>query len=80
MSSSLSPLAGFRNLHLDDQMTLLQCSWLFLMCFSLGWRSYQQCNGNMLCFAPDMVINEYVAIPRHRRCSQGAAQFVALMR
>lgn len=42
-------------------MTLLQCSWLFLMCFSLGWRSYQQCNGNMLCFAPDMVINEYVA-------------------
>lgn len=52
--------SGFRNLHLDDQMTLLQCSWLFLMCFSLGWRSYQQCNGNMLCFAPDMVINEYV--------------------
>ncbi|XP_075888981.1 glucocorticoid receptor [Nelusetta ayraudi] len=51
-------LPGFRNLHLDDQMTLLQCSWLFLMCFGLGWRSYQQCNGNMLCFAPDMVINE----------------------
>ncbi|XP_026862927.2 glucocorticoid receptor isoform X1 [Electrophorus electricus] len=51
-------LPGFRNLHLDDQMTLLQCSWLFLMSFSLGWRSYQQCNGNMLCFAPDLVINE----------------------
>lgn len=49
---------GFRNLHLDDQMTLLQCSWLFLMSFSLGWRSYEQCNGNMLCFAPDLVINE----------------------
>ncbi|XP_012711750.1 glucocorticoid receptor [Fundulus heteroclitus] len=51
-------LPGFRNLHLDDQMTLLQCSWLFLMSFGLGWRSYQQCNGNMLCFAPDLVVNE----------------------
>ncbi|KAL2077543.1 hypothetical protein ACEWY4_027047 [Coilia grayii] len=51
-------LPGFRNLHLDDQMTLLQCSWLFLMSFGLGWRSYQQCNGNMLCFAPDLVMNE----------------------
>ncbi|KAG5852437.1 hypothetical protein ANANG_G00062400 [Anguilla anguilla] len=51
-------LPGFRNLHLDDQMTLLQCSWLVLMSFSLGWRSYQQCNGSMLCFAPDLVINE----------------------
>ncbi|XP_041864520.1 glucocorticoid receptor-like isoform X2 [Melanotaenia boesemani] len=51
-------LPGFRNLHLDDQMTLLQCSWLFLMSFSLGWRSYEQCNGNMLCFAPDLVINK----------------------
>uniref|UniRef100_A0A8C7ZYH9 Glucocorticoid receptor n=2 Tax=Oryzias sinensis TaxID=183150 RepID=A0A8C7ZYH9_9TELE len=51
-------LPGFRNLHLDDQMTLLQCSWLFLMTFGLGWRSYQQCNGNMLCFAPDLVVNE----------------------
>ncbi|KAK7922871.1 hypothetical protein WMY93_009773 [Mugilogobius chulae] len=51
-------LPGFRNLHLDDQMTLLQCSWLFLMSFGLGWRSYQQCNGDMLCFAPDLVINE----------------------
>ncbi|TTC00256.1 Glucocorticoid receptor [Bagarius yarrelli] len=51
-------LPGFRSLHLDDQMTLLQCSWLFLMSFSLGWRSYQQCNGGMLCFAPDLVINE----------------------
>ncbi|KPP78245.1 hypothetical protein Z043_102265, partial [Scleropages formosus] len=51
-------LPGFRNLHLDDQMTLLQCSWLFIMSFSLGWRSYQQSNGGMLCFAPDLVINE----------------------
>ncbi|XP_061658915.1 glucocorticoid receptor-like isoform X2 [Syngnathoides biaculeatus] len=51
-------LPGFRNLHLDDQMTLLQCSWLFLMSFGLGWRSYQQCNGSMLCFAPDLIINK----------------------
>ncbi|XP_047235569.1 glucocorticoid receptor-like isoform X3 [Girardinichthys multiradiatus] len=51
-------LPGFRNLHLDDQMTLLQCSWLFLMSFSLGWRSFEQCDGTMLCFAPDLVINE----------------------
>ncbi|XP_067348512.1 glucocorticoid receptor-like isoform X1 [Channa argus] len=51
-------LPGFRNLHLDDQMTLLQCSWLLLMSFSLGWRSYEQCSGNMLCFAPDLVIND----------------------
>ncbi|KAI1234276.1 hypothetical protein IHE44_0003994 [Lamprotornis superbus] len=52
----LSP--GFRNLHLDDQMTLLQYSWMFLMAFALGWRSYKQSNGNLLCFAPDLIINE----------------------
>ncbi|XP_041121471.1 glucocorticoid receptor-like isoform X2 [Polyodon spathula] len=51
-------LPGFRSLHLDDQMTLLQYSWLFLMSFSLGWRSYKQSAGSMLCFAPDLVINE----------------------
>ncbi|XP_061595446.1 glucocorticoid receptor-like isoform X2 [Cololabis saira] len=51
-------LPGFRNLHLDDQMTLLQCSWLFLMSFGLGWRSYDQCNGSLLCFAPDLIINK----------------------
>nr|XP_008253054.1 glucocorticoid receptor isoform X1 [Oryctolagus cuniculus]XP_008253056.1 glucocorticoid receptor isoform X1 [Oryctolagus cuniculus]XP_008253057.1 glucocorticoid receptor isoform X1 [Oryctolagus cuniculus]XP_051699203.1 glucocorticoid receptor isoform X1 [Oryctolagus cuniculus]XP_051699204.1 glucocorticoid receptor isoform X1 [Oryctolagus cuniculus]XP_051699205.1 glucocorticoid receptor isoform X1 [Oryctolagus cuniculus] len=51
-------IPGFRNLHLDDQMTLLQYSWMFLMAFALGWRSYKQSSGNMLCFAPDLVINE----------------------
>lgn len=61
-SNSLFMSLGFRNLHLDDQMTLLQCSWLFLMSFSLGWRSYEQCNGSMLCFAPDLVINKWVTI------------------
>lgn len=51
-------IPGFRNLHLDDQMTLLQYSWMFLMSFALGWRSYKQSNGSMLCFAPDLIINE----------------------
>ncbi|XP_045039812.1 glucocorticoid receptor isoform X1 [Desmodus rotundus] len=58
-------LPGFRNLHLDDQMTLLQYSWMFLMSFALGWRSYKQSShGNMLCFAPDLIINkERMALP-----------------
>ncbi|MEQ2168495.1 Glucocorticoid receptor, partial [Goodea atripinnis] len=60
-------LPGFRNLHLDDQMTLLQYSWLFLMSFGLGWRSYQQCNGNMLCFAPDLIINDLCLNPTRER-------------
>ncbi|XP_045675327.1 glucocorticoid receptor isoform X1 [Phyllostomus hastatus] len=51
-------LPGFRNLHLDDQMTLLQYSWMFLMSFALGWRSYKHSHGTMLCFAPDLIINE----------------------
>ncbi|XP_074147806.1 glucocorticoid receptor isoform X2 [Sminthopsis crassicaudata] len=51
-------IPGFRNLHLDDQMTLLQYSWMFLMSFALGWRSYKQASGSLLCFAPDLVINE----------------------
>ena len=50
--------SGFRNLHLDDQMTLLQYSWMFLMSFALGWRSYRQSSSNLLCFAPDLIINE----------------------
>nr|ABF81837.1 Cre-recombinase-GRelement fusion protein [Plant transformation vector pCre] len=51
-------ILGLRNLHLDDQMTLLQYSWMFLMAFALGWRSYRQSSGNLLCFAPDLIINE----------------------
>ncbi|XP_063088212.1 glucocorticoid receptor isoform X2 [Cavia porcellus] len=51
-------IPGFKNLHLDDQMTLLQYSWMFLMAFALGWRSYKQSNGSLLCFAPDLIINE----------------------
>uniref|UniRef100_A0A8C3WVK3 Glucocorticoid receptor n=1 Tax=Catagonus wagneri TaxID=51154 RepID=A0A8C3WVK3_9CETA len=57
-------IPGFRNLHLDDQMTLLQYSWMFLMAFALGWRSYRQSSANLLCFAPDLVINEQrMALP-----------------
>ncbi|XP_069892398.1 glucocorticoid receptor isoform X2 [Dipodomys merriami] len=51
-------IPGFRNLHLDDQMTLLQYSWMFLMAFALGWRSYRQTSANLLCFAPDLIIDE----------------------
>ncbi|XP_023559779.1 glucocorticoid receptor isoform X1 [Octodon degus] len=51
-------IPGFKNLHLDDQMILLQYSWMFLMAFALGWRSYRQSSGNLLCFAPDLVVNE----------------------
>nr|XP_033782835.1 glucocorticoid receptor isoform X2 [Geotrypetes seraphini]XP_033782836.1 glucocorticoid receptor isoform X2 [Geotrypetes seraphini] len=51
-------IPGFRNLHLDDQMTLLQYSWMFLMVFALGWRSYKQANGSVLYFAPDLIISE----------------------
>ncbi|XP_067899753.1 glucocorticoid receptor-like isoform X2 [Heterodontus francisci] len=51
-------LPGFRSLHLDDQMMLLQYSWMSLMVFSLGWRSYQHANSSMLFFAPDLVFNE----------------------
>ncbi|XP_075712658.1 glucocorticoid receptor isoform X2 [Rhinoderma darwinii] len=51
-------IPGFRNLHLDDQMTLLQYSWMFLVVFALGWRSYKQSNGSVLFFAPDLVIDE----------------------
>ncbi|XP_059949541.1 glucocorticoid receptor isoform X1 [Mesoplodon densirostris] len=57
-------IPGFRNLHLDDQMTLLQYSWMFLMSFALGWRSYRQSSSNLLCFAPDLIINEQrMALP-----------------
>ncbi|XP_053318531.1 glucocorticoid receptor [Spea bombifrons] len=51
-------IPGFRNLHLDDQMTLLQYSWMFLVVFALGWRSYKQSNGSVLYFAPDLIITE----------------------
>ncbi|XP_067842490.1 progesterone receptor-like isoform X1 [Heptranchias perlo] len=49
---------GFRNLHIDDQMTLIQYSWMGLMVFAMGWRSYKHVKGKMLYFAPDLIFNE----------------------
>ncbi|KAM4047413.1 progesterone receptor [Anomaloglossus baeobatrachus] len=51
-------LPGFRNLHIDDQIILLQYSWMSLMVFAMGWRSYQHVSGQMLYFAPDLILNE----------------------
>ncbi|KAM8819429.1 progesterone receptor isoform 2-T2 [Rhynchonycteris naso] len=51
-------LGGFRNLHIDDQITLIQYSWMSLMVFGLGWRSYKHVSGKMLYFAPDLILNE----------------------
>ncbi|KAM3836224.1 progesterone receptor [Vipera latastei] len=51
-------LPGFRNLHIDDQITLIQYSWMSLMAFALGWRSYKHVSGQMLYFAPDLIFNE----------------------
>ncbi|XP_078122509.1 androgen receptor-like isoform X1 [Sander vitreus] len=52
-------LPGFRNLHMDDQMTVIQHSWMGVMVFALGWRSYKNVKGRMLYFAPDLVFNEH---------------------
>uniref|UniRef100_A0A8C8RSG6 Androgen receptor n=1 Tax=Pelusios castaneus TaxID=367368 RepID=A0A8C8RSG6_9SAUR len=52
-------LPGFRNLHVDDQMALIQYSWMGLMVFAMGWRSFTNVNSRMLYFAPDLVFNEY---------------------
>ena len=51
-------LAGFRNLHISDQMTLIQYSWMNLMVFSLGWRSFKNVTSEFLYFAPDLILNQ----------------------
>ncbi|XP_039986441.1 progesterone receptor isoform X2 [Xiphias gladius] len=51
-------LPGFRNLHITDQMTLIQYSWMNLMVFSLGWRSFQNVTTEYLYFAPDLVLSQ----------------------
>lgn len=43
-------------------MTVIQHSWMGVMVFALGWRSYKNVNGRMLYFAPDLVFNEYVQL------------------
>nr|XP_023689872.1 androgen receptor-like [Paramormyrops kingsleyae] len=52
-------LPGFRNLHVDDQMTIIQHTWMGVMVFALGWRSYKNLNARMLYFAPDLVFNDH---------------------
>ncbi|XP_034037143.1 androgen receptor-like [Thalassophryne amazonica] len=51
-------IPGFRDLHVDDQMTVIQLSWMGVMVFALGWRSYTLTNSSMLYFAPDLVFND----------------------
>ncbi|XP_047449356.1 progesterone receptor [Mugil cephalus] len=51
-------LPGFRNLHITDQMTLIQYSWMNLMVFSLGWRSFQNVTSEFLYFAPDLILSQ----------------------
>ncbi|XP_036441690.1 progesterone receptor [Colossoma macropomum] len=51
-------LPGFRNLHINDQMTLIQYSWMNLMVFALGWRSFQNVTTDYLYFAPDLVLSQ----------------------
>ncbi|XP_029917433.1 androgen receptor-like isoform X2 [Myripristis murdjan] len=51
-------IPGFRDLHVDDQMSVIQSSWMGVMVFALGWRSYTLTNSSMLYFAPDLVFND----------------------
>ncbi|CAL8262802.1 unnamed protein product [Lota lota] len=51
-------IPGFRDLHVDDQMFVIQSSWMGVMVFALGWRSYTLTNGSMLYFAPDLIFDE----------------------
>ncbi|KAB0355862.1 hypothetical protein FD754_000018 [Muntiacus muntjak] len=47
-------LPGFKNLPLEDQITLIQYSWMCLSSFALSWRSYKHTNSQYLYFAPDL--------------------------
>lgn len=58
LQSSLLFSLGFRNLHISDQMTLIQYSWMNLMVFSLGWRTFQNVTSEFLFFAPDLVLSQ----------------------
>ncbi|KAK2903897.1 progesterone receptor-like [Channa argus] len=51
-------MPGFRDLHVDDQMSVIQLSWMGVMVFALGWRSYTLTDSSMLYFAPDLVFND----------------------
>ncbi|XP_041692750.1 androgen receptor-like isoform X1 [Coregonus clupeaformis] len=51
-------MPGFRELHVEDQMSVIQSSWLGLMVFALGWRSYTNSDARELYFAPDLIFND----------------------
>ncbi|XP_018098693.1 mineralocorticoid receptor isoform X1 [Xenopus laevis] len=51
-------IPGFRNLPLEDQITLIQYSWMCLSSFALSWRSYKHASSQFLYFAPDLIFNE----------------------
>ncbi|XP_066506213.1 progesterone receptor-like [Hoplias malabaricus] len=51
-------IPGFQSLHLDDQMAVIQYSWMGIMVFALGWRSFKNVKARMLYFAPDLVFND----------------------
>ncbi|KAM8938966.1 mineralocorticoid receptor isoform 2-T2 [Pelodytes ibericus] len=51
-------IPGFRNMPLEDQITLIQYSWMCLSSFALSWRSYKHTNSQLLYFAPDLIFNE----------------------
>ncbi|XP_068439831.1 progesterone receptor-like [Clinocottus analis] len=51
-------IPGFREMHVDDQMSVIQLSWMGVMVFALGWRSYTLTNSSLLYFAPDLVFND----------------------
>ncbi|XP_077596354.1 androgen receptor-like [Stigmatopora nigra] len=71
-------LPGFRNLHDDDQMTVIQHSWMGVLVFAMGWNSFKNADSRLLWFAPDLVFNEtrmhvssmYEHCIRMRRLSQ----------
>ncbi|XP_072309169.1 progesterone receptor-like [Eucyclogobius newberryi] len=69
-------LPGFGNLHLNDQMTLIQYSWMNIMVFSLGWRTFQNVTSEYLYFAPDLVLSQeqLSKSPIHDQCL--AIQFI----
>ncbi|XP_010892636.1 progesterone receptor isoform X2 [Esox lucius] len=51
-------MPGFRQLHVEDQMSVIQSSWLGVMVFALGWRSYTYTDARELYFAPDLIFND----------------------
>ncbi|XP_051784082.1 mineralocorticoid receptor isoform X2 [Erpetoichthys calabaricus] len=57
-------LPGFRRMPIEDQITLIQLSWMCLSSFALIWRSYLHTNGQMLYFAPDLIFDEMLDLYR----------------